>query len=135
MAASRVSATRPIGETDPVHSGVRRSFDLVRAFRLEQADPDAFYRVQAADTLAQVSRYLDVRDKIVLDVGGGAGYFTEAFRAAGARCFLVEPEAGRGVAPWPEPTPDLPQREPHDLTAPPPRLPQGAAPAGHRKMR
>jgi SAM-dependent methyltransferase len=29
-----------------------------------------------------------------VDVGGGAGYFTEAFSAAGARCMLVEPEAG-----------------------------------------
>ena len=29
-----------------------------------------------------------------MDVGGGAGWFTEAFRAHGARCFLVEPDRG-----------------------------------------
>ena len=130
MAASRVSAAPPLAETDPVVFGLRRSFDLVRAFRLEQTDPDVFYRVQAADTLAQVARYLDVRNKIVLDVGGGAGYFTEAFRAAGARCFLVEPEAGHAAGPWPEPTPDLPQRERHELSVRPARLAPGAAVAG-----
>ena len=35
-----------------------------------------------------------VDGRLVVDVGGGAGYFTEAFTAAGARCVLVEPEAG-----------------------------------------
>ena len=29
----------------------------------------------------------------MVDIGGGAGYFTEAFVNAGARCVLVEPEA------------------------------------------
>jgi len=110
--------------------GLRRSMELVRAFRFEQTDPDHFYRIQAADTIAQVARYLDVRDKLVLDVGGGAGYFTEAFRAAGARCFLVEPEAGIEAGPWPEPTAQMPLRERHELSVRAARLAPRAAVAG-----
>ena len=121
------------GEARPAR-GLRRSLSLVRAFRLEQTEPDVFYRFQAADTLAQVKRYVDVRGQVVLDVGGGAGYFTEAFRGAGAHCFLVEPDAGGGggsaAGAWREPTPDLPQRERHELSVRPARLAPGAAVAG-----
>jgi len=74
--------------------GVRRSVELFRAFRVEQTDPDHFYRIQAADSVAQLHRYAAVDGKLVVDVGGGGGYFTEAFVAAGARCILIEPEAG-----------------------------------------
>ncbi len=74
--------------------GVRRSVELFRAFRVEQTDPDHFYRIQAADSVAQLRRYTSVDGKLVVDVGGGAGYFTEAFVAAGAHCILIEPEAG-----------------------------------------
>ena len=78
--------------------GIRRSVDLFRAFRLEQTDPDHFYRIQAADAVAQLRRYAPVEGRLVLDIGGGAGYFTEAFTAAGARCVLVEPEAHLGAS-------------------------------------
>ncbi|MHB1444264.1 MAG: class I SAM-dependent methyltransferase [Acidimicrobiales bacterium] len=67
---------------------------MFRAFLVEQSDPDTFYRTQAADTLAQVARYMDLDGRLVIDVGGGAGYFSQAFRGAGARSYLVEPEAG-----------------------------------------
>ena len=43
--------------------------------------------------------------RLVVDLGGGAGYFTEALVAAGARCILVEPEAG---SPDDNDTPDEP---------------------------
>lgn len=76
-------------------TGLGRSVALFKAFRVEQSDPDHFYRFQANDSLNQVAGHMDVAGKLVLDVGGGAGYFSEAFRAAGANCFLVEPEAGR----------------------------------------
>ena len=66
--------------------------DLFRAFRVEQTDPDHFYRIQAADAVAQLRRYAPVDGRLVVDVGGGGGYFTEAFVAAGARCVLVEPD-------------------------------------------
>lgn len=78
----------------PLGTGVRRSVGMFKAFLVEQSDPDSFYRTQAADTLAQVARHMSLVDKLVVDIGGGAGYFSEAFRGAGARSFLVEPEAG-----------------------------------------
>jgi len=74
--------------------GIRRSVDLFRAFRLEQSDPDAFYRLQAADTMVQLERDLSLKGARVLDVGGGGGYFSEAMAAQGADVVLVEPEAG-----------------------------------------
>ena len=92
------SATSCIGAPE---WGLRRSFNLFRAFRGGQTevdrfyrvDPQQFYRFQAADSVAQLGRYTSVRGKLVIDVGGGPGYFTEALVNAGARCVLVEPEA------------------------------------------
>jgi SAM-dependent methyltransferase len=77
-------------------TGLRRSVALFRAFRLEQTDPDHFYRFQAADTVAQLGRYTSLAGRLVFDIGGGGGYFTEALAAAGARCVLVEPESAVG---------------------------------------
>jgi SAM-dependent methyltransferase len=74
-------------------AGLARSIALARLFRLEQSDPDTFYRGVALDTVAQIRQYLDLAGRTVVDVGGGAGFFTEAFREAGARSVLVEPEA------------------------------------------
>lgn len=86
----------------PEH-GVRRSVALLRAFRLEQTRPDVFYSVLAVDTVRQVSRYTDLAGARVVDVGGGPGYFADAFRAAGARYAGIDPDAGeltaRGDAP------------------------------------
>lgn len=78
-------------------SGLGRSVRLVRAFRLEQTDPDAFYSTQAADAVDQAARYLSLTGSLVVDVGGGGGYFTRAFNAAGARAVLVEPFAGSSL--------------------------------------
>lgn len=71
-----------------------RTLRLAKAFRVEQSDPDFFYTTQAADTVDQVRQYTPLEGKVVLDVGGGAGYFTKAFRDAGAHAVLVEPGAG-----------------------------------------
>ncbi|MGH9046377.1 MAG: hypothetical protein ACRDVW_03580, partial [Acidimicrobiales bacterium] len=73
--------------------GVARTIGLARVFRLEQPDPETFYRTVAIDTVAQIRRYGEIADKTVVDVGGGGGFFTEAFIEAGARSVLVEPEA------------------------------------------
>jgi arabinofuranan 3-O-arabinosyltransferase len=86
----RADPSSAVGDT----GGLRRSVRLFRAFRVEQTDPDHFYRIQAADSVAQLRRYAPVDGRRVIDVGGGAGYFTEAFVSAGARCILIEPEAG-----------------------------------------
>jgi SAM-dependent methyltransferase len=75
---------------------------LFRAFLVEQSDPDHFYSLLAADSVAEMARWCDLRDLDVVDVGGGPGYFADAFRDAGARYAGVEPDAGeltsRGAA-------------------------------------
>jgi SAM-dependent methyltransferase len=77
---------------------LRRSIELFRAFRAEQTDPDRFYGLLAADSLAQLGAFTDVRGRIVLDVGGGPGYFARAFRAAGATYRTVESNVGELAA-------------------------------------
>jgi arabinofuranan 3-O-arabinosyltransferase len=109
---------------------------LFRAFRVEQTDPDHFYRFQAADTVRQLQRWAPLDGQFVVDVGGGAGYFTEAFAAAGARCILVEPGAGdrdedTAVDPVPGEDPaETARRERHRRAVRPGRLAPGRAVAG-----
>lgn len=72
-----------------------RSVRLLRSFRFEQADPDRFYRPLAADTAAMVGDLWQPRrpaGATVLDVGGGPGYFAEAFTDAGWHYVGVEPD-------------------------------------------
>ncbi|MGH9172175.1 MAG: class I SAM-dependent methyltransferase [Acidimicrobiales bacterium] len=82
---------------------LRRSVRLLSAFRYEQTDPDRFYDMIASDAVTYVGDHVGLRGARVVDVGGGAGYFTKAFRAAGSVCFVVEPSAAeltwRGAAP------------------------------------
>lgn len=61
-----------------------RSWRLFRAFQVEQSDPDRFYSLLANDSVRQLSSWTPLAGKIVLDVGGGPGYFATAFRGAGA---------------------------------------------------
>lgn len=70
--------------------GLVRSVRLVRAFTMEQRRPELFYKALAADSVAQVARYVDLQGARVLDVGGGPGWFDDAFRAAGASYSVVE---------------------------------------------
>jgi SAM-dependent methyltransferase len=76
---------------------------LFRLFLAEQTDPDSFYTALAADAVSQVARFCAVAGSTVVDVGGGPGYFTSAFRALGASCYLFEPELAemrsRGTTP------------------------------------
>ncbi|HCT77331.1 MAG TPA: SAM-dependent methyltransferase [Micromonosporaceae bacterium] len=73
---------------------LRRSVELFRGFRREQSDPDFFYRLLADDSVRQLSGYVNLDGKTVLDVGGGAGYFADAFRKAGAAYFGIDPDVG-----------------------------------------
>ncbi|RBY81167.1 SAM-dependent methyltransferase [Blastococcus sp. TF02-09] len=75
-----------------------RSVSLFQAFLHEQDDPERFYSVLAADSVAQLSRWVDLSGTTVLDVGGGPGYFADAFRGAGARYVGLEPDAGEMAA-------------------------------------
>jgi SAM-dependent methyltransferase len=70
-----------------------RSLKLLAAFRYEASDPDRFYDLIAADAAACVADVVPLEGALVVDIGGGAGYFTKAFRAAGASCYVVEPSA------------------------------------------
>jgi SAM-dependent methyltransferase len=69
-----------------------RSLRLFRAFRAEQTDPEGFYTLLAGDAVGQVERHIDLAGRTVVDVGGGAGYFSAAFGERGAHCLLVEPD-------------------------------------------
>lgn len=78
---------------------LRRSWKLLRSFRFEQTRPDVFYGGLAEDTAGLVNALatdLDVTlpGSRVLDVGGGPGYFADAFARRGADYFGVEPDAG-----------------------------------------
>jgi len=108
--------------------GLARSVALARVFRLEQSDPDTFYRAVAEDTVAQITRYTGLAGRLVLDVGGGGGYFTEAFERAGARSVLVDPDAR--VGPPTGDGRDLTQEEHHRLAVWPGRLAPGRTVAG-----
>ncbi|WP_431045488.1 class I SAM-dependent methyltransferase [Streptomyces sp. P1-3] len=82
---------------------MRRSVALFRAFLREQTDPDHCYGLLARDAVRQVERYVPLRDRVVVDIGGGSGHFTEEFRRRGAHSYLFEPDVrelgARGRAP------------------------------------
>lgn len=67
---------------------------LLREFRYEQPDPARFYTAIAQDSVAQLSQYADLDGALFLDVGGGPGYFRDAFEAAGATYLALDADAG-----------------------------------------
>lgn len=71
-----------------------RSWRLWRAFGVEQTDPDRFYGALAADSAAQVDQFHPLAGSLLLDVGGGPGYFSAAFQALGATYCAVDADAG-----------------------------------------
>ena len=71
-----------------------RSLRLFRSFLLEQSDPDHFYQILAEDSVRQLAEFASLDGRVVLDVGGGPGYFSDAFRAAGAHYLGVDPDVG-----------------------------------------
>lgn len=88
----RLAAAAVPERPDRQHRGLARSVRLFRLFLREQTDPDLFYRHLAQDAIRQVEDYCDLPGRTVVDVGGGAGQFTTAFRARGAACYLFEPD-------------------------------------------
>jgi SAM-dependent methyltransferase len=77
---------------------VARSVRLLRAFRTEQAAPAVYYAGLARDTVRQLSQYLDLNGQLVLDVGGGPGFFVREFRNAGAVALCVDTDSGELAA-------------------------------------
>lgn len=105
-----------------------RSLGLLRSFPQEQSDPDVFYSGLARDTVELVADLWEqsgdgpgggpggaataatagpastagpagrLPGLTVLDVGGGPGYFSDAYAAEGARYVSVEPDVGEMAA-------------------------------------
>ncbi len=71
-----------------------RSVRLLREFRYEQPDPARFYTALAEDSVAQLSSYADLAGAVMLDVGGGPGYFRAAFEGAGATYLALDADVG-----------------------------------------
>ena len=73
---------------------LRRAAGLLNDFRFEQTDPERFYSALARDSVELIADlYPDPLDgAVVVDVGGGPGYFADGFRARGARYVSVEPD-------------------------------------------
>ncbi|MBK6887732.1 MAG: class I SAM-dependent methyltransferase [Tetrasphaera sp.] len=80
----RPGAAPPAGRPRQAR-GIRRSRRLFASFLVEQTDPQRFYGDLATDSLATLAEWVDVRDRLVLDVGAGPAQFADAFRGAGAR--------------------------------------------------
>ncbi len=87
----------------PRGRGLRRSLGLLRVFRTEQDDPEGYYAYLAQDTASQIEDYERLAGRLVLDIGGGPGYFSAVFAQRGAHCVVIEPDGaellGRGSAP------------------------------------
>jgi SAM-dependent methyltransferase len=63
---------------------------LFRSFLTEQTDPDGFYRLIADDAVDLVKQHVEIDGATVADFGGGPGFYSEAFRSAGATTVLVD---------------------------------------------
>ena len=77
---------------------LRRSAGLLSSFRFEQSAPDKFYGGLARDTVDLIGDLhtgatgTGLAGTTVVDVGGGPGYFADAFNAVGARYVPIEPD-------------------------------------------
>ncbi len=90
---SGASQPSPAGATAGRRShGLSRSIRLFRLFLREQTEPDLFYSGLADDAADQLASHTDLAGRTVVDVGGGAGHFTAAFRARGAASYIFEPD-------------------------------------------
>ena len=78
----------------PPLGSLARSRMLLNAYSYEQSDPARFYSLLAADSARQVAHYVPLQGKTLLDVGGGPGYFADAFRALGATYVGLDADAG-----------------------------------------
>jgi SAM-dependent methyltransferase len=78
----------------PPLGSLGRSVALFRSYGYEQSDPARFYSFLAADSARQVAHYTPLTGRTLLDVGGGPGYFADAFRALGATYVGLDADAG-----------------------------------------
>jgi SAM-dependent methyltransferase len=88
------STSPSVDASRPWRADLARSRALLADFRVEQTDPARFYSALAADSVGQLAGYHDLEGSTVLDVGGGPGYFRDAFRAAGATYWALDADVG-----------------------------------------
>jgi SAM-dependent methyltransferase len=75
-----------------------RSLQLLAEFQYEKKQPGRFYGALATDTVAMVDDLWQATHgepaagRVVLDVGGGPGYFASRFTDAGMQYLAVEPD-------------------------------------------
>ena len=62
-----------------VRRDLKRSVRLFSAFRAEQTDQDRFYGALAEDSIGLLEQWVDLGGAVVVDVGGGPGYFSAAY--------------------------------------------------------
>ena len=70
--------------------GLRRSVRLFRSFLTEQTDPEGFYSLIADDAAWLMGRHMRLEGLQVADFGGGPGFYSDAFRRAGAQSVIVD---------------------------------------------
>jgi SAM-dependent methyltransferase len=87
---SPAPATRPGGGA-PFVEGIRRSVRLFKGFRTQFDDEEKYYGLLADDTVELVEEQAPVAGQRIIDIGGGPGYFAQAFRRYGASSVFVEP--------------------------------------------
>lgn len=63
---------------------------LFRSFLTEQTDPQGFYTLIADDAVGLLRPHVDLSGALVADFGGGPGFYSDAFRRAGARTVLID---------------------------------------------
>lgn len=112
LSTLRKVTAMPASDVFARRATLARSLRLLSEFRFEQRDPARFYGAQAQDTAAMVADLwrathgADPGGRKLLDVGGGPGYFADAFGARGVDYIGVEPDpremhaahgAGRGT--------------------------------------
>ena len=87
-------ANRVTRRSNRRYATVRRARELFSGFRVEQTDPDFFYGLMARDSAAQLELFVPLSTRTLLDIGGGPGYFAEAFRERGATYLAVDADLG-----------------------------------------
>ncbi|MBB3039560.1 class I SAM-dependent methyltransferase [Hoyosella altamirensis] len=94
----KLVVTSPAARQFARRATLRRSVGLLSDFKYEQTRPDVFYGAIARDSADMLSDlYQQVNRKgiagtVVLDVGGGPGYFADVFAERGAHYLSVEPD-------------------------------------------
>jgi SAM-dependent methyltransferase len=85
------SADRAAADEPPALHGLARIHQLWMLWRNERQDPEPFYTVLAREAVADLDRrYGPLSGQTVLDMGSGPGFYTRAFRDAGARVIPLD---------------------------------------------